>query len=973
MVRGNWQRRVEKAEARRQDNKQKKARSEEKRIFKTMAQDAIGFLDKHMDAIRRRSSDTDTWNLHIWTDSLPSKSPPFLDMVDEPGGNSKGRARSSSIEDSDAIPEGKGGKKGRGRSGSFHHQGGKGNKKVHPRSKEADAAPADDSKAFTPELCRSQFFSGKCQNPQKKGNKNGCRCVHYNNKQLKTLAAVLNSRAKELDALDKAEETCSKQDIAEAAVSGAMEIVYYLNVRIPSNIGTVEETADPEAHGHANTISHLVTKTLSANACGVGGIVYMVISSPSQDALLYDRNRDGIVISDFASQVLGSVGLGDAGAGEDGSEMFQAQNLSIAILEHILSFCEAPAVAASSQVCTAWHREIGSCSPSLWRQLLDQRAWPYPVTDGDDQNNMDGSGVTLHDKETSAALAKQLREEFEKHYQVLRDMRAVQMALTAMLTKRTCLEEEMTYQAFSTRRGAPQAPNSCVAVEVWGPNQVLAAYSDNTVRLFEAHKKAKGNSNSTRKIEKSCRELLCQSIDPFTHTKKKSCFLEAMGLDEDVVGCLCSVADESSDKKTPHILVIIRREDLLVVDFSTDTAGRTSEPEEGALHVIDVEEAVLNYVLSLDHVDHRLLRLHDFLALGGDQEEVEFIVSQSMAACGFGRFMLEVAISIPRNLDDDDNDDDLAGDMILLDRKLFLFSASLGAIVYMGDSNPPNDPLPSRLEDMTLSSLRRALPGGGSRTSCNVASVSHAHAPAVMSCEIEPSGTIDGHYVLGSSEWTQTERALGEGWSLRPDGKRPIVVTPTDVIVGDSLATEPNQNGERSYKATITFYSRFPGLDGSVAAIAKLVIGENCTMDRMFGFRDDYVILLVRFFTETGFAAVDGGGGHWGTDRVSRVFALTIHVPSRREIERICLYEDLGSNKLTFAVSGDTVACGVWLKGLIMTGSDVRSVGLKSDGKSVIVLEDANNKATKKKKEKKRRSKGSGKKDGFARGQSLRG
>ena len=97
---------------------------------------------------------------------------------------------------------------------------------------------------------------------------------------------------------------------------------------------------------------------------------------------------------------------------------------------------------------------------------------------------------------------------------------------------RATLQEEMTYQAFSTRRGAPQAPHNCIAVEVWGPNQVLAAYSDNTLRLFQAQARGGGTPTNRRNVvEKSCRELLCQSIDPFTHTKKKSCFLEAITKD----------------------------------------------------------------------------------------------------------------------------------------------------------------------------------------------------------------------------------------------------------------------------------------------------------------------------------------------------------------------------------------------------------------------------------------------------------
>lgn len=1037
MVRGNWQKRVELADARRQDAKQRKQKSEEKRIFKSMAQELLAMLDRNTDAIqrqrRKRSQDntnkgsTDNgdskqqqhdsgWEIHVWTDTLPSTSPPLLELVQEemqggggisssPSWPRKGKARAVSMDETAMSP--KSARKGRGRSGSFQHQEAAsppvGKKKVHPRSHQASAAAAADhnttsaTESQAPLLCKSQFFAGKCLDPQKNGKKGGCRCVHLENtQQAKTLSAVLSSGSNKKgnaqenngDALEKAEKACAANLSAEMVESGSMEMVYYLKCPLPSNIGesllpssNSASSDDQQASNNSQKthmpacISDLVTEMLNSNGCSVASIVYMVLSTSPLDnrVLLYDRNRNGLVISDFAAEVLGSTATSD-GTGErleDGRDRIQAQDLPVSVLEHILAYVEAPGIASAAQVCTAWHREIRHASPNLWRHLLEQRDWPFPVDFAPAAND----SVTP-DSANAERQAEDLRDEFIRHYSVYRDMKALQSALSGLLTKKPYEELEMTFHPFSARRNAPQAPNTCVSVEVWGPNQVLAAYSnDCTLRLFQAVARA-GSSNeggSGDLVDKSCRELVCQTIDPYKHTKKKTCFMEAMGLDEDVVGCLLNVSDETNDSKSPHILVILKRDDLLVVDTSIDSGGKISEPEEGSMHVIDVEEAVLNYILSLDQVDHRLLRLNDFLALGGNEDEIEFIVSQSMVACGYGRFMVEVAISIP-SPGNDDNDDDMAEDMLLLDRKLFLFSSSVGAIVWMGDSNPANEPLPSRLGDMTLTSLRQALPGSTRRSLCSIAAVSQTFAPFVMSCEIDQSGQIDGNHALGSSEWTQAERLLEETWDSRLDRTRPIVLTPTDVVIGDTLtrALAGNDNG-REYKSVITFYSRFPTTDQGKSPFYKLLIGENCMIDRMVGFRDNYIVVLVRFFTETGYAAIDGGGGHWGNemDRVARVFAITIHVPSRREIERICLYEDFGRNRLSLTVYGDTVACGVWLKGLIMTGSDVRSVQATTTTKSDDFLDDA--KQFKKKKKKGRSSKGSGKKDGFARGMSLRG
>jgi hypothetical protein len=108
----------------------------------------------------------------------------------------------------------------------------------------------------------------------------------------------------------------------------------------------------------------------------------------------------------------------------------------------------------------------------------------------------------------------------------------------------------------------------------------------------------------------------------------------------------------------------------------------------------------LNYLLSFEEADHRLLRLYDFLTDGGDVSEVEILASHSIKACGYGRFLVEVSISIP-SLELDEEEDI----MILLDRKVILFSATAEAIVWMGESNP-TDTLPCH-EDMNMVSYRQ--------------------------------------------------------------------------------------------------------------------------------------------------------------------------------------------------------------------------------------------------------------------------
>lgn len=1042
----NWQDRVEAADARRKESRQRKQRSEEKRIFKSMMQEVLALLDCHSAAIRHRSNSdasdysadsqnednptfntgSSLWDLHLWTDSIPSESLPYYDVEHAEEWKPSRRSRSASLNDippavakilvrkgrdrsgpfpkDGTLPKGR---EGRARSGSFPQEAaGTPCKKSRPRSSkqreewsgslgdtpqqcraghprsnsELIESDLHDSNYSMPLLCKNHFFFGTCTEFQKGGKKGSCRFFHCNNKQSRTLGAVLgrhrstsNGRSPPEKSLLEASNSVRELagDISNSDRDG-MPMVHYMTIPIPNGIGqSLPNPAHNSDDGLQTFISDLVTQKLNANSCSIASIVYMVISTPTKDVLLYDRNRDGLVISDFMTDILADER--DISTSSH-NETNPAEGLPISILEHILGYSDAPTVAYAAQVCKAWNREIGHASPNLWRHMLEKRSWPLPqllVSNG--MNTLDSrtSTAVLHEEDTSMTVTKQLRDEFIKHYSLIRDVRAIQSALTGLLAKRSTDGREMTYQNFSARRGSPQTPNHCVDVKVWGPNRVLAAYSfDCTLRLFQAVSKDDKDCASGRLHQKYCREVVCQSIDPYRGTKKKNCFIEAMELDEDVVGCLCSVSNEMSDHKIWHVLIVIKRDELLVTDSSANEAsGRIAEPAEGSLCIIDIEEAVMNYILCLDFVDHRLLRLQDFLAAGGHVDEVEIIVSRSIAACGHGRFMVEVAISIPV-LDEED----LAGDedslthmeemMLLLDRKLFLFSSSLGAIVWMGESHPPDELLRPRLEDMTIVSLRNARSGDGTRNACAVASVSNAVAPIVMSCEIDSSGHVEGNFAFGSSVWSQRERIEEEGWAEHIEKVRPVVVTPTDIVVGDTLTRQQNENGPKEFKAIVTFYSRRSEAKSNLKS--KLSVGENCMIDRMVGCRDDYVVLICRLFGKT-------NHGLEAEHQPAQVDAITIHVPSRRAIDRTCLYEDYGNNKLCLSVGGNTVVCGVWLKGLIMSGDDVRSVGTRNATQTIVEQDVSPAKASKSKKGKTRCVKGRNVKDGFVRGLTMRG
>lgn len=633
MVRGNWQKRVEAADARRKENRHRKQASCHKRHYKQWVQDLQDLLDRNCDRLQQKSS---LWKLQIWTDTLAiaADDDQQFDHVDEGNDDFVGDAdarkkRSKSLGN---LDEDKGRKaKGRGRSNStIEPPYSTGKKKVHPRSKEAleESTMTDDA---VPQLClcRSFFFTGTCDQLASRGSgrkSGGCRYVHFSNSTTATttrdltLCHVLsNSKLQRNNAvaeLKRAEQAEMKAAVAESSGSasdrvGAMEMVFYLEAVLDANKSGNSENRDTR-------FSEQISDLLSSKQLYLASVVYIALD----EVLVFDRFRDGLLYPtdrEFLVAVLGE-NAGGSRRDVDGSREDAAVTALLSIpgtvLEHILAFLPDRAVAALSRVCTAWHYEIGRNSPSLWKHMLNRRDWPLPIGHG---------SLDLH----------AYRDQFLQHYAVVRDMTAIQNGLDAILDPRkTAVLEEVAYQDFSTRKHAPSYPNCCVGLQEWSPNRLLVAYNhDCSLRLFETHG------------EKVCRELICQRVDPYRNTKKRHCRIVSMGLDEQCVASLCHVTGNPGLDAEAFVLVVITRDDFLLGESSgaADMASGCAE-DVSNLKVIDVGEAVLNYLLSSDDGDHRLLQLIDFLSEGGDVGDVEVLASQALASCGYGRFMVEVSI-----------------------------------------------------------------------------------------------------------------------------------------------------------------------------------------------------------------------------------------------------------------------------------------------------------------------------------------
>jgi hypothetical protein len=961
MTRGNWQKRVERTVVRRKQEKQRKQNTHDKRLWKGWVQTFLGQLDQNAESIRRQKSST---IVHIWTDSVP---------VNIKSTKEQQRARGGSIGDNTDHPpeEGEGGgKKGRNRSDSVNNnEPPRGKKKVHPRSKEpafAEEGNEDD----LPLLCKHQFFGGKCASRgQKKG---GCRYEHYF-KEFVTLHASLHptgTSQAQATARDTG-STCGEKEssdlkLAEVAASeampedlmdsdpDAMEMVYYCRVELKAD----ENDTKP--------LSEVVTTLLSNKQLILPSVVYVALNN----VLVFDRHRDGVLLSDqdfVVAAAAGDEGMSSAGnrnrrSASIGSEHDGGEKNNEAIihlpehaLEHILTFLPDAAVAAASQVCNAWFCAIGQNSPNLWLHLLQRRDWPLPAITTTTPSTQDNTPPT---PPTTPNHRDAYRNQFLHHYGVLRDARAIETAVAAITTKHACEETEMAFLDFSKRKHAPMPDDVCVSLQEWSPHHILAAYRDDcTLRLFEAEP-ATGSS------KKHCRELVCQSVDPYRKTKKQTCSLEAMDVDEHAIGCLCYVSVRGHGLEGgAYTLVILNRDDFLL-GVSSDAAAKGGVSDSANLNVVDIRETVLNFILSSDVVDHRLLPLFDFLEDEGEIGDVDIKVSPwNLVACGYDRWMVEVSVSIPAaGVGGEEN---VERTRLHLDRKLVLFCASAGAIIWMGESCPLTRPLPSHELNIILGSSRGRPTLGGSRVGCTIV-VSSNHSPEIMVCEIEPTGNVQTPQFIESSLLVR-ENILENGWETF--GNRCIAVTPSDVVAMDTQRRHPvADEAGNTRKTVVSFYPHDPAAEE--ASCANLFLTGELMVRNAVCVRDQYVVAMCTELVHLGGYSdedIEGLDGQWFAPRgepEETHLIVIIHVPSRREIGRVHLSGTNGLNRLfptMSSASGGTMGLALDAKGIVLTGDDVRSVG----GAQVLILDDADPKLAKKKKKKGKRA---SKKDAYFRG-----
>lgn len=588
---------------------------------------------------------------------------------------------------------------------------------------------------------------------------------------------------------------------------------------------------------------------------------------------------------------------------------------------------------------------MGTKSPQLWKMLLNRRNWPFNADDDLDA----------------------YRDTFISHYVACRDIRAIARASSLLCVENSLWTTadktgtEYAMQRYKSTKGAPvfnDEEHYPAKVKIWSESvyeekvgaRALAAYShDNSLRLFEVV--PRNNTPGTK-----CRQIACvKPIPPSVSQRGAGTYcLDCMALDEDVVACLFSC--EPQMPTTPHtfVLSIISRDDLAC-------AGNEGLIDDDSLREFEIRAMILDFLLcGANQVDHLQTALHEYLSVGdGDTSNIRVEVSPSLVSCGRGYFLSLAFVDIPAESDiDSGSDDDRShANPSRCGHRAFLLSTKKGRIVksvhipyphafaanfYFHASNPVQKLF--SIDD--ASSVRKLC------TNVVVKCADSTEDWSNFSIQISKNGTIDVQM-----------KAVLDGRQIQPIDTifpMPVIVTPNCIV------------SSAEYACLVFLYDK--GGDSLYTDIHRIEVGESSTeICDMFNIREEYVVVILG--TRQGpNNDEDAVAGEWfglDEDFSAKREAVVYHISSRQELFR-CSFPYTTPTLFHMDCIGDTVAANVAKFGFVIAGGNAREVArtvLNDEG-------DANQTPTKTQKAKKKRlaSLASGrKKDGFARGMSMRG
>ena len=970
-------------------------------------------------------------DVHIWADCPPRLYGSTQHEGGE-GGGGQGRCseRKNSMNDDpdeDGIqsPGGGGGKKkkknagkrggaagndGGGRDGGFKsamRSPGSGKKKaIHPRSHANQTNdPEEDSEERVTPLCRRHFFDGACSSfgssnggRKKGGGAGNCIFEHFSPLHGLTLFEVCGKRkpGPDFHRDDVAIDLAAASDAAAAAFaasegiqeedsvasSGGVEMVYHQPVRYGAD---GEDGQNP---------SDIIGTALSESNFTISSLVYVVVDG----RLVFDRHRGG-TLSCLEAKGADDDCTGSAGESQDGVSTGKSEreisghhlvsHLPAQILEQIISYLPDAATAALPRVCRGWHGEIGRTSPDLWRNLLARRGWPLPCPP-----TIVNEGVN---DVLSSSSRNLFRDAFISHYKALRDLRALVSGIWHLncqglvggavmhRPESPVAESEYAVQSYASTPGSPRISNRCVALRHWSAGRVLAAYGhDCDLHLFEA---VPATSSACSGDGVVCRQAVSTRAAPFPRSRRRECSLVDMDLDDEIIACLCAVEDDPEfggtlvrvQHRVPW-LTALKKDDMLCAsggDFDTE-----------ALLRFNLRTAVADFIQNPEEQGHDFDGILEFVLHCGPSQ-INVTVRPGLVSCGRGRFIFEASIFTPDVEEGVEEGDELLGIplMILRGVRLCVFSVHKGRIVQMFNSDPGG--ANHLVADVRLTGYQSKSSGWAVLTSSETESITIV--------DIERNSV---RFLRIHEEIAHSLQLLILGWdwdtlSYSFHCGRPAVTTPTDLVIAHNIVA--SFDGRFCHRSVLTFVSTCELSVTSAACRPELLELEfegNCVVVWMKPMAQiDHIFLLCRvnrresleeevpegtangenipLNPEENFDGewFGGGDGQEGASETS-IFAVLVHTPSRSVVKQLCLgYFEEDDEKDIFLTAGyETLAVELQWGGMVMAGAAVRAQGDSVDeGNSEHKMKGA------KKKKKRLASHVKGRKDGFARGMSLRG
>jgi hypothetical protein len=674
------------------------------------------------------------------------------------------------------------------------------------------------------------------------------------------------------------------------AISGQIHTLYHLSL----TVGKSSEDSGPR-------LSDSVTKVLSEQDCPLASMVYLVVDG----VLIFDRYRDGVVISDEEQTLTGDYEVKgskrrsilicdrsehtiDRDESVDESILIHhqnlVQNLPGQVLEYIVLFLPDDVVAKLPLVCQTWYNEIGRSSPELWKELLYRRAWP---------ENVYNQSLMI-----SNNARDMYRNIFVSHYTLVRDLTSVVLGLEALEsgfrsnTVSLCPNKDLAMLHYKDSQQSRCMSGETI-LRIFSKACVLVANRDEcTLHLFDTAETSCG-------IYRRCRKRLSVSVAPFSTSKRKKCRLIAMDLDHQTICCLFLVGPEEDQKAW---LGLIERDDVLCTGGSGTTV---SQVEVGALRFFDLHSTVLQCLISCDD-DEVTTWIYSHLMRGSkvDLSLVEVDIKGGIVACGNGRFLFEAAIALPLSFDENTDDMDLMASALL---KLFLFDADREEIIWVGPEGGASTMQFWYQFKTSIIGNKLAVESSDNPIQYNeLAFVSRVSAD-VTNIRVSCQGDVDCVKV-GQCLVSQNLDHINGNWRRSPEYDRVVVTTPSDIIVGECYRQVGRDSTVSSHKSLLSFYPK----DARKTVTNQMIIDGNCVCFPIEPFRGDHIIAFSRLE-----AAEDS------------IVAHLIHVLSRQVIHVIqtnSLCSILGEDGFSFSI--DTLSHSVAVAsqtGLLLAGQDIRS------------------------------------------------